>query len=531
MTGRKYKLLLVDDNPEICDAYETLLPSHNFTVESARTYEAGLKKLKATRYDIILLDMRLPDGTGEDLFMELQNNLECEINRETPVAIFTGYPDDKTRGRLLDLGVVAYLIKPFDTKALASVLDNLMEIERRKRQNLKLTRQLEDIQRFNDLVFNTLPSGLIILDVDDKIVLANIAAHSILDFPADELIGMNLPSIVGEEEFQHIISQVDNSHSENREIEIELENFTLTIGFTIATLTNREEKNIGKILIFRDITTIKALAEETKRVERLASMGTLASGIAHEVKNPLAGIKAMAQVLEGATTEDPQLSSYSRRIIGQVDRLNGLLNSFFSIARAKKSERRIFPLDSVFREVIPLVSGTAKKRMIEIELQAPEDVEVFARPDQLQQVLLNLILNAIEASPSKSRVCIEVDPPVEKSVKRPIFGEHRAPDRPFMQTANSVVIRIVDNGPGIAKEQVQRIFDPFYTTKEQGTGLGLFIVHQLVKDELGGQIDVLSKNGETVFAFILPTLPMTIVAEPSPLDLPGTPGFMETDNS
>ncbi len=526
-------ILIIDDNQEITDGYSMILPRYGYAVETAGNAVDGFSLLKKKRYDLLLLDMRLPDSSGEEIFIELQANPKYRLNRETPVAIFTGFPEDDTRRRLLDLGVSAYLVKPFDPMALASVLDNLIETERRRKISLSLRRQLEELHRFNYLVFNALPSGLIVLDVKNKVVLANKMAHNILERDFESIKAMPLANVLGQQNLDYVIAQTDGDLNDSREMEIDLGDHTISVGFTISSLTNREGENIGRVLIFRDITALKQMSDESKRVERLASLGTLASGIAHEIKNPLAGIKAMAQLIEDSAKEDSRTLSFSKRIIGQVDRLNQLLNGFFSIARQQKSIRHIFPLDNVLRDVMPLIGGAAKKKEIEIIVDTPENVEIFGRPEQIQQVLLNLTLNALDAVPLHSTIRVEASEPIERSSRQPIFGEERAPDKLVTQPPNSLVIRVVDNGPGIPEDLMSRIFDPFFTTKEQGTGLGLFIVHQLVQDELGGRIDVISSPGETVFAVILPTMPVQtgslIIEEPPPLDLPGAPGFKPMD--
>lgn len=529
MTGRQKTLLFVDDNVNIVEAYSTILPQYGYQVDAAYTASESFTLLLKKKYDILIFDMRLPDQTGEEIFVELQSNPKFKLNRDVPVAIFTGYPDDETRLRLLDYGVAAYLTKPFDAKALASVLDNLLETDKRRKVSLSLSRQLEELHRFNFLVFNALPSGLIVVDSKLNIVLANKTAHEVLDQKYESMKGAPLTNYLQQNELEFILAQTDSEGNSNREIDIQVTNYALTLGFTISTLTNKEGNDIGRVLIFRDITGIKAMSEESRRVERLASLGTLASGIAHEIKNPLAGIKAMSQLIEDSSQKEPRIANFANRITSQVDRLNDLLNGFFSIARQKKTERSVFQLQSVFREIIPLIEGAAKKKDVVLEVKTPNGVQVFARPDQLQQVLLNLILNALDAVGRYANVRIEVTEPVDHPQRLPVFGEELVPDKWFMQPANSLIIRIIDDGPGIPEDKQERIFDPFYTTKEQGTGLGLFIVHQLVRDEMGGKIKLHSTPGLTIFAITLPTQPIETGSDipdgPEPLELPGAPGF------
>ncbi len=521
-------LLFVDDNSHIAEGYVVSLPTYGYNVTAVHTGADGLSEIAKTQFDIILLDMNLPSMTGEDIFLKLQSEAEYEINRETPVAIFTGYPEEETRLRLLDMGVVAYLVKPFDPKALASVMDNMLESDRRRRLNLELSRQVEELHQFNTMVINAMPSGMMVLDPNHIIMMANTVACETLRKDLSKIRGKSLSAIFGEQASQKMIAQVDSDLSVHREVELETDGRVINLGYTISQLEDRSDSDRGDILIFRDITDIKTMSNESKRIERLASLGTLASGIAHEVKNPLAGIKAMAQILEEATED--KLSHYASRIIAQVNRLNELLNSFFSIARQNKSERRFFPVESVIREVVMLVKGPAGKKDVELIFNTSESFEIFSRPDQVQQVLLNLVLNALEAIEAGSTISIEVDPPIVESSRQPIFGVERAPDRWKTQQANSVVVRVVDDGPGIPKEILERVFDPFFTTKETGTGLGLFIVHQLVQDELGGRIEVLSSEEGTVFAVILPTVPSVVEdSTEKRLEFPGTPGFNATD--
>ena len=250
-------------------------------------------------------------------------------------------------------------------------------------------------------------------------------------------------------------------------------------------------ETIGKILIFRDLTKVYKIQEEMLRMDRLISLGRLASGIAHELRNPLAGIKTTAQALGEEMAHEDSRREYLNRITKEIDRLNELLKTFFSFAKPQKLNLVQCHIKDIVDEIIPfLIKAIADQGIRFAESYHPRLVKIKVDKSQMHQVFLNLFLNAIQAMPSGGELKVEVCPTISNSLegKRQDFTK----------------IVISDTGKGIPPHLIPKIFDPFFTTKPRGVGLGLSIAYQIIKKH-GGKIKVDSEwEKGTSFVITLP---------------------------
>jgi signal transduction histidine kinase len=242
---------------------------------------------------------------------------------------------------------------------------------------------------------------------------------------------------------------------------------------------------------------------EVVRMDRLASLGVLASGIAHEVRNPLAGIKTMAQTLEEEIDKRDPRQEYLSRIIRQVNRLDELLRTLFSYAKPRQPIRKLHRLEDIIQEVDILLDDRIKKKKINYTKEfEPNLLKIYVDFHQTQQVFINLFLNALEALPDGGRLEVKA-----RAVETIIYARDRRKRSYLNQNkeARYVEVTVRDTGVGIKPNQLNIIFDPFFTTKPQGTGLGLSIVYRII-EEHSGEIRVDSKLGEgTTFTILLPT--------------------------
>ena len=222
-----------------------------------------------------------------------------------------------------------------------------------------------------------------------------------------------------------------------------------------------------------------------ERANRLSSLGTLAAGIAHEIRNPLVAVKTFLDLLPERLDDKEFLESFRKLSLSEIKRVTNLVADLLSLGKTTTAGRQAVELRATLEPVARLMESTAQKRQVQlVESFAPDLPTVWADPDQLKQILLNLLLNAIEVSPENARVHLLVRP----------GGVEGAP----------VVLEVRDHGPGIRPEQLEDIFLPFFTTKDTGTGLGLALVHQMVVEH-GGEITVDSELGEgTTFRVTIP---------------------------
>ncbi len=232
------------------------------------------------------------------------------------------------------------------------------------------------------------------------------------------------------------------------------------------------------LYLIKDITEKKWVQETLIRLDRFSSFGVLASGLAHEIKNPLAGMRLIAQNL-ARRMEDPKDREALERMLRQIDRIDTLIKQFFSYVKPRKPHPESIPVREVVDDLYPLVKDRLMKHRITFNVDIPETLTIQADRHQFEQILLNLMLNAIDAMPNRGTLTLSA-----REVQRKF---------PRMEGDRWVEIVVQDTGVGMTPEQVEHIFVPFFTTKPSGTGLGLFIVHQLVTRN-GGLIRVESKK-------------------------------------
>ncbi|MFP3980098.1 MAG: ATP-binding protein [Desulfobacterales bacterium] len=344
-------------------------------------------------------------------------------------------------------------------------------------------RRLQDTSAIADEVVSGLPAGLIVTDSLGNIILANPAAESITGLaaedirgrPAREVLPGNLAELVGPDDpgTRIMEKELECSFRDSRQVPLSVSS---------AGIINEEGVFIGSLVIFRDLTEIKALRQEMQRKEKLAAIGGLAAGIAHEIRNPLSSVKGMATYFKNRFTEDPDASQAAEIMVQETERLNRVINELLEFARPSQINAKASDINPVIDHSIKLIRQDAEGQGVELDVKKAEDLPAaYIDPDRFVQCLLNLYLNAIQAMESGGRITAET----------------------ALSEEGSIMVRISDTGPGIAREDLSRIFDPYFTTKPAGTGLGLAIVHKIIEDH-GGRITVNSTPGQgTVFSVYL----------------------------
>ncbi len=340
---------------------------------------------------------------------------------------------------------------------------------------LKLKHELEDVQNFMESIIQSMGSGIILTQMDDRITYINRAGERMLGYAKHELVEKPFEIFSLREKRSIVHSLLD--HPDELDMRKEgwirrKDGVEFPVGFTINNHVSASGETIGKIVIFRDLTKVYKIQEEILRMDRLVSLGKLASGIAHELRNPLAGIKTTAQALCEELSSDDSRREYLNRITKEIDRLNELLKSFFSFAKPQKLNLTFCHIKDIVNEIIPfLIKEIADKGIRFVEGYHPQLPKIQIDKNQMHQVFLNLLLNAIQAMPQGGELKIQVHP-VSSG------GPGGAPH-------SMVRILISDTGKGIPANLLSKIFDPFFTTKPKGIGLGLSIAYQIIKKHEG----------------------------------------------
>jgi len=270
----------------------------------------------------------------------------------------------------------------------------------------------------------------------------------------------------------------------------------LAVGVVTSVLPDRDGNALGAILTVRDQTGVRDLKERIRRADRLAAIGQIAAGIAHEIKNPLVGIRGAAQLMKADRTlaAGTNLTEYLDVILKEADRLNGVLEGILDFTRLKPLSSGRFNIHAVLDRALLLQEENARQKGVVLAREYdPSLPEVTGNQDQLLQVFLNLVKNAIEAMPSGGKLT---------AVTRmsDLFTSVQADGRKH----RLMVAKITDTGCGIKQEHLQEIFAPFFTTKDKGVGLGLALSYQIVQEHLGTVRVESAEGAGTTFSVYLP---------------------------
>jgi signal transduction histidine kinase len=259
------------------------------------------------------------------------------------------------------------------------------------------------------------------------------------------------------------------------------------VGITAAALKDTANQFQGVVILLRDLSDVMELRQQVQQMEQLAMLGEMASGIAHEIRNPLAGIKATAQLLadEGGLT--PFQSEVVERMIREADKANRRITEFLQFARPNRARPDFHPLRQLVSKATEAMSARLQQAGICLKVQLSEQLPpVFVDQHQLEQVLENLILNAIDAMPNGGQITLTAR-------RRILNGSEATKPSPGIASQKREYLELLlqDNGEGMSREQQEKIFQPYYTTRPQGIGLGLAICTRLM-EENRGKIDVVS---------------------------------------
>lgn len=348
-----------------------------------------------------------------------------------------------------------------------------------------VNRTLNTMTTYATNVVENMPDGLISIDAQGEIVTVNNRVREIfglrvisdqqrelkkkfLPFAAPLLESLQHKRIVLEQEMAY-------PHQEGGSI---------PLAVSASRLISDDEEDLGAVFILRDLREIKALQERVTRSERLAALGSLAAGVAHEIRNPLSSIKGFAQFFLKKNPPGSPDHKYSEVMIQEVERLDRVIANLLDYANPKEPVQEQTSFADIIHRSIALITDDAKAKKIDVTMEIEDNIPpVKVDKDQITQVLLNITLNGLDAMKKGGKLAV----------------------RCFMDDESKfVIVEVEDTGHGIPEEELARIFDPFYTTKKTGTGLGLAIAHRIVENH-GGTLSVKSTGTSgTTFRITVP---------------------------
>ena len=344
---------------------------------------------------------------------------------------------------------------------------------------------LTRIKAFSDNLVENMPIGLSAVDSDGTIASFNQTAEAVLDLPADKVLGRKASEVLP----LQLWNLMDQLETENRVIEKELDcpvadGKMIPLDVSVSLLEGDDGTFLGHIILFRDMTEVQNLKREVETTQRLASLGRLAAGIAHEIRNPLSSIKGFATYFRDRYRENPEDQKTAQIMVQEVERLNRVIGELLEFARPVEVKPKRISMNRLIQHSLRMIENQARENNIKIQSPPSRDIKDFPLDqDRINQVLLNLYLNAMEAMGKGGTLSVSLSRDLD---------------------TGGIIISVSDTGKGIDKKDMDHIFDPYFTTKQSGTGLGLAIVHKIVSSHKG-EVKVTSSPGRgTTVTILLP---------------------------
>ncbi len=338
-------------------------------------------------------------------------------------------------------------------------------------QKMRLTSSnLADMRVYTQNIIESIPVGILTLDAADHIVSCNRNTEEFFGYSLTDMQGKRLDnalpdcSISIKEACENLIGYETECTGPGGK--------GTPLRFSCSPLLNTHNEVIGRVLIIQDLSLIKEMEVQLERSRRLAALGKMAAGIAHEIRNPLGTLRGFAQFFGNQLEFSPDGKNYSELMISEIDRLNQTVSGLLQFSRPREPQRQEIAVDTLFDKTLSMMEADISSKNVEIQCRKATGISINADPDLMLQVLMNLLKNSINATPAGGTISLSCQ-----------------------RDDNFVRITISDNGCGMSQEIRERMFDPFYTTTRSGTGLGLAVSHQIV-DQHGGVFEVATELQE-----------------------------------
>lgn len=371
-------------------------------------------------------------------------------------------------------------------------------------ENAELFTEVQNAKIYNETLLENLTSGVIAAGTDELVTVFNNEAGQITGLNSQEMLNRTVTDLPLELAEPLVTTLRTGERQENREIPMQVGDLDVVIRASTSIFHGQDQEALGALMVLTDITAIKRLELQIRRSDRLASLGTLSAGMAHEIKNPLVSLKTFAQLLPERYQDSDFRDTFSNLIGHEIDRIDSLVNQLLRFARPAKPILKPLHAHEILEKALTLVGHRLYQRDIKLNRTWTADVDtIHGDADQLEQVFLNFFLNAMDAMKRSGELSVTTEiRAAEQWVNAGRYGNGQNNDNG--QTREALLITIRDTGEGIRKEDLAHVFDPFFTTKDYGTGLGLSVVHGIIQEH-GGQIEVESELQKgTAFHILLP---------------------------
>ncbi len=447
--------------------------------------------LKTHREAVVLQELRRIRGTDE--IVTLSERMQ-ELNVEVAMGIF--FREHLAGLMLLGPRASGRIYGSAEQSALTVLCGQLaVAID-----NAHLFTEVQNARIYNETLLQNLTTGVIAAGIDERITVFNNEAGQIIQVSPSEVLDQSVHTLPVPIRLA-LCATLRSGQAQNAELTLQTKDEGITARISTSIFRGQDEQVLGALMVLTDVTALKRLEQQIRRSDRLASLGTLSAGMAHEIKNPLVSIKTFAQLLPERYNDSDFRDTFSNLIGHEIDRIDSLVNQLLRFARPAKPHLQPSHVHAILEKSLLLVGHRLYQKDIKLTRFWEANVDTIqADGDQLEQVFLNFFINAMDAMKDGGELSISTAVLSDQD-----WLSHLANgDSSKGSTGEVLRVTIRDNGEGIRSEDLAHVFDPFFTTKDYGTGLGLSVVHGIVQEH-GGQIEVESElHKGTAFHILLP---------------------------
>ena len=511
-------ILIVDDDPSLCDNLKDILQDEGYEPFSASTCAEGLKLARERRPKTALLDLKLPDGRGTTLLSDLK-----QLDPDCVCIIMTAYADLDSAVAAIEKAAYHYLQKPVHPAELLRVLAGAFETITLREQKRRAEEALKKEKAFIESALDTLTDAFFVFDLEGNFLRWNRVVNKVTGYSDDEVSAATPTDFFAEEEVPRVLEAIERvlkkGHASLEASVVTKEGKRIPYEFTGGLLRDDQGNPLSICVVGRDITERRREEAEKRKLEvqlqqaqKMESIGTLAGGIAHDFNNILAAIMGYIQLAYYGASEPIRLRQYLDKTLKASYRAKGLTNQILAFSRKSEQEQKPVQVHLIVKEALKLLKASLPSTVEICQNIATESDTILGDSTQIHQVLMNLCTNAHHAIGEKGGVLEVTLSPVD-------LDAEATASCPDLQLGPYVKLTVSDTGQGMDHATVERIFDPYFTTKEKGvgTGLGLAVVHGIVKSH-SGSIRVSSKPGKgSTFNILFPRLEVGAEEEAKPL--------------
>jgi two-component system sensor histidine kinase HydH len=491
------KILLVDDEPSIRFTLSEFLRREGYAVAAAADYDAALASFEAGDFDAAVIDIVLPRKGGVQLLEEL-----CRRAPDLPVVMMTGEPNISILPEIVRAGAYDFLTKPVTKDMLLRAVSRAVERKRlsseKRRLEQELARHAEELEAtvaartvelvearnfLKAVVDSPTEYGLVVMDTQGRVTVFNPGAELMFRQTAAEARGRFARELIGEgDDLAHGLRAETTSLSGESEIAARRADGTgFVASLSITPVRAADGSLLGRLAVVKDLTAereheveLNRMRERLAQNEKIAALGRMAAQVAHEVRNPLTGLRLYAMHLRSKFADrlTPDEGELCEKILQNVDHLSNITEQILNVARPISLTRLPCRVEPLIRDVLQLLDSQLRASCVEIQLDLTDTgCAVMIDASSMRSALVNLLLNAVQSMPSGGTL----------SIKSRAEGD-------------SLTLEIADTGCGMTPEQLAQVFEPFYTTKSKGLGLGMPYAKRVI-EEHGGSISLASASG------------------------------------